>query len=438
MKFKTLFLKELKEMLNAQTIMIMLIMVGMLVMMGQSMNKAMEDSTEEMMDINLCVQDDTEFTSDVVKFLTQSMEKNGGKVNIIEVSSDDYAAELKRLDKKNMLIISEGFYDSVKNNEPAKVEYVQKITSLGSMSNVNVGSETALQYLEAAVKQVVYSTKVSGGKLTEQEVTFLNQPIDLQETTVVNNKSDSISASIVASLCSSQAMLVPMLMYILIMMASNMMINAMSTEKIDKTLETLLSAPVSRLSVILAKMLAAGVVAAMQAAVYMVGMNKMTSGMLENLSLGENSYDEVLKNLGLTLGTSQYVLVGIQMFLTILIVLSISLILGVLAKDSKSAQTLTLPILAVTVIPFIVTMLFDVDSLSPVLRYAVYAIPFTHSFSASQNVMFGKTGVFTFGLIYQFVFLCICLAVALRIFLSDRIFTMSIGGKKSKGVQPTE
>lgn len=438
MKFKTLFLKELKEMLNAQTIMIMLIMVGMLVMMGQSMNKAMEDSTEEMMDINLCVQDDTEFTNDVVKFLTQSMEKNGGKVNIIEVSSDDYAAELKRLDKKNMLIISEGFYDSVKNNEPAKVEYVQKITSLGSMSNVNVGSETALQYLEAAVKQVVYSTKVSGGKLTEQEVTFLNQPIDLQETTVVNNKSDSISASIVASLCSSQAMLVPMLMYILIMMASNMMINAMSTEKIDKTLETLLSAPVSRLSVILAKMLAAGVVAAMQAAVYMVGMNKMTSGMLENLSLGENSYDEVLKNLGLTLGTSQYVLVGIQMFLTILIVLSISLILGVLAKDSKSAQTLTLPILAVTVIPFIVTMLFDVDSLSPVLRYAVYAIPFTHSFSASQNVMFGKTGVFTFGLIYQFVFLCICLAVALRIFLSDRIFTMSIGGKKSKGVQPTE
>jgi ABC-2 type transport system permease protein len=133
----------------------------------------------------------------------------------------------------------------------------------------------------------------------------------------------------------------------------------------------------------------------------------------------------VLKQLGLTLSTSQYVLVGIQMFLTLLIVLSISLMLGVLAKDAKSAQTLTMPILAVTIIPFIVTMLFDVQGLSPVLRYAVYAIPFTHSFAASQNMMFGNTELFTFGLIYQFVFLLICLGLALRIFLSDRIFTMT-------------
>lgn len=438
MKFMTLFKKELKEMLNAQTIMIMLIMVGMLVMMGQSMNKAIEESAEKMMDINLCVQDDTEFTQNVVKFLSQSMESNGGKVNIIELESDDYPAELKRLDIKNMVIIPEGFYDSVKNNESAKVDYVQKITSLGSMANINAGSDTAVKYIEAAVKQVVYNTKIAGGKLSDTEVQFLNKPIDLSYTTVVNKSSSAVAASIVASLCSTQGMLVPMVMYILIMMASNMMINTMSTEKIDKTLETLLSAPISRLSVILAKMLAAGVIAALQAAIYMVGMNKMYSGMLENLSGGENSYDEVLKQLGLTLSTSQYVLVGIQMFLTLLIVLSISLMLGVLAKDAKSAQTLTMPILAVTIIPFIVTMLFDVQGLSPVLRYAVYAIPFTHSFAASQNMMFGNTELFTFGLIYQFVFLLICLGLALRIFLSDRIFTMSIGGRKSKGVKTAE
>lgn len=433
MKFMTLFKKELKEMLNTQTILMMVLMFFMLVSIGKGMNKAVEESAEEMMDINLCVQDDTDFTNNVVKFLTQSMEKNGGKVNVVEVQSDDYAAELNRLGIKSLLIIPEGFYDSVKNNESADVRFVQKMTSLATLSNVNAGSQVAVEYLTAAVKQMVYSTKTASGKLTQAEVDFINEPLALTESTVINGKTAEISSSIISSLCSMQNMIVPMLMYILINLAANMMITAVSTEKIDKTLETLLSAPVSRLSVILAKMLAAAVIAAMQAGVFLFGMSSMTDGMLESLAGDENNFGEILKDLGLTLGASQYVFVGLQMFLSILIVLAVSLVLGILAKDAKSAQTLTLPIVAVTIVPYLASLLLDINTLSPVLKYLIYAIPFTHSTMASQNMMFGNTQEFIFGAVYQLIFLAVCLAIALRIFLSDRIFTMSIGGgKKSK------
>ena len=431
MKFRTLFMKELREMLSTQTILMMVVSVVILTFAGKAMTNAVEDSAETMMDINICDLDDTEFTRNMIKFMTANITSLGGEVNTVEIASDDYAAELKKADVKNVVIIPAGFTDSVENNEAATVRYVQRLNSLATLSNMNTGSQVAVEYLTAAVKQVVYNAKVAGGKLTNGEVSFLNEPIHLEESTVVADKSEDISASVVMSLCSAQGMIVPIMMFVLVMMSSNMILNAVSTEKIDKTLETLLSAPISRLSVIAAKMLSAAVVAAMQAAVYMIGAKSMMNGVLDNVS-GNTGYSEALRDLGLTMNASQYVLVGLQMFLSILIALSVSLILGVLARDAKSAQTLTLPIMMCTMIPYMLSMFVDIKTMSPAVKYIVYAIPFTHSFMASENAMFGNTGVYVGGLIYQVIFLAVCMFMALRIFMSDRIFTMTLGGKRSK------
>lgn len=431
MKFRTLFIKELREMLSAQTILVMIISVIILSFAGQAMSQAVEESAETMMDINICDQDDTEFTRNMIKFLRGNLAQFDGEVNEVDINSEDYAEALKKEGIKSVVIIPKGFTESVENSETATVNFVQRLDSLATFSNLNTGSQVAVEYLSAAVKEVVYASKVAGNKLTNQEVAFLNNPIALEEATVVADKSEDISASIVMSLCSAQGMIVPIMMFVLVMMSSNMILNAVSTEKIDKTLETLLSAPISRLSVIAAKMLSAAVVAAMQAAVYMIGAKNMMNGVLDNVS-GDSGYSEALKNLGLTMDVSQYIMVGVQMFLSILIALSVSLVLGVLARDAKSAQTLTLPIMMCTMIPYMLSMFVDIKSMSPMVRYVVYAIPFTHSFMASENAMFGNMEVYVGGLIYQVIFLVICMFVALKIFMSDRIFTMTLGGGRNK------
>ncbi|MGN0594536.1 MAG: ABC transporter permease, partial [Hominimerdicola sp.] len=113
----------------------------------------------------------------------------------------------------------------------------------------------------------------------------------------------------------------------------------------------------------------------------------------------------------------------------------LSLILGALAKDAKSAQTLLLPITFMTMIPYMISMFMDIKTASPILRYIVYAIPFSHSFMASENAMFGNTSLYIGGLIYQIIFLVICIVIALKIFMSDRILTMSIGGTSRKRIK---
>ena len=132
------------------------------------------------------------------------------------------------------------------------------------------------------------------------------------------------------------------------------------------------------------------------------------------------------------MSVGDYILVGLQMFMTILIVLSVSIILGALAKDSKSAQTLQMPIMMLAMVPYFVTMFIDIKTASPVIKYVTMLIPFTHSFIANQNVMFGDFTTYFIGLAYQFVLLCLCMFLALRLFMSDRIFTLTLGGGKKK------
>ena len=434
MKFMHLFKKELKEMLTITTIVTMVFSVMVMMMAGDAMSGALEEAEEESSSITICNLDDTAFTKEVLKFLENPAGGDKNEVKYVDIQGDDYSAELDRLDIKNVVIIPEGFAAHIENSEQAELLYITKMTSLSTMSNVSTGSSNALNLINAAVKSAFYSSKVQSGALKEGEVTMLEAPIKVEEKTIVNGKSEDIAATVIIAATQMSNMFLPIMVFVLVIYSSQMILNAVANEKIDKTLETLLSAPVSRLSVLTAKMLAAGVVAGLNAVVYMFGMSKMTES-VSKMAGDVDGLDKILENLGLTLSAGDYVLVGLQMFMTILITLSISLVLGVLAKDIKSTQSYIMPIMIMAMIPYMLSMFVDISTMSPALKYAVYAIPFTHTFMATQNVMFGNFTLFWAGLAYQAVLLIICMTFAVKVFTSDKIFTMtlSFGKKKKKG-----
>ena len=424
MKFSILLRKELKEMLSVTTIATMFLMVFVLIFAGKAMSKAVDDVKKDATTITICDKDNTDFTKMMLDVMDKMEEM---EVKRVEVNSDDYTKELKDSDYKNVVIIPKGFTEQVEKHEIAKVIFAQRMSSIATFSNISTGSKVALEMLQKGIKSTIYAKS----SLNEATIKQLEDPIKLEEFTVVSDKQDQVASSTVSSIMQSQSMLIPIIMFLLIMYSSQMIMGAISTEKLDKTLETLLSSPVSRLSVISAKMLSAAIVAALQAAVYMFGMNKMMEGITGGMTDDKNT-EEILKNLGLTMSVGDYILVGAQMFMTILIVLSISIILGALAKDAKSAQTLQLPIMLLAMVPYFVTMFIDVKTASPVIKYVTMAIPFTHSFIANQNVMFGDYTTYFIGLAYQFVLLCVCMFLALKIFMSDRIFTLTLGGGKKR------
>lgn len=444
MKFFNLLKKEIKDLVNLQMIMGIVVVMMLFFMLGNVMGSTMDEVSKMGSTINLCDRDNTALTAEIIDM----MKENDTEIKLVDSQGDDYAAILSANDIDNLVIIPEGFSEAFEKGEKPEVINITRMKSASAFASITSDNTAATDQISSCLTDLRYKD----ADISEDERDIITDPVEVVDNTVVADKSAKISSLVVAGSLSLQGMLLPIIVFVLIMMTSQGLMNAISTEKIDKTLETLLSTPVSRTSILGAKMLAAAIVAMLQAVAYMISFSTFAAGMAGNMGSAINTGTNVaadadtsaiigkvmssgaaMNQLGLTLSVTDYLLVGLQLFLTIMICLCVSLILGSLVSDMKSAQTLILPLALCAMIPYIITMMTDVNSLPTALKLVVYAIPFTHTFTSIPNLMFGHDNVFFIGLIYQIIFFAVCLFFALRLFNSDKILTVSLNlGQKSK------
>ncbi|MCM1131849.1 MAG: ABC transporter permease [Ruminococcus flavefaciens] len=426
MKFFNLLKKELSEIINAQMILTLVIYLVMLLTLGKVMNATVEDTIKQEYTVNISDRDNTDFTHALI----ESLRKSGAEISEFTTDGDDYASVLDSTGKKSIVIIPEGFTEKIENGESPELISVAGMESASLMSNTGNNNSGAIGLISACISNVF--AEKSG--LTAEDINLINSPVSVSEHTVVQDKSAEASTDSLVSQLMMQNMLLPIVVFLLIMTTSQTLMSAISNEKIDKTLETLLSAPVARTSILGAKMLAAAIVALLNAVVMMIGFSSFTAGAAASLESEMSgtlasqfiSVDEAMEKLGLNLGVGDFILVGIQFFMTIMICLSISIMLGALVNDSKQAQTMIMPLMIAAVIPYMVSMITDINTLPLVYKIIVYAIPFTHTFSSITNIMFGNMGIFWGGLAYQTVFFIVCMFFALKLFKSDKILTASL------------
>ncbi len=439
MKFFNLLKKELAELLNVQTIISLVVAMGLLMVMGNVMTNTIEEAVKQEYTVTLCDRDKTDFTADMMK----TLQGYGAKITEVTDGSEDYAKLLENAGKESLVIIPKGFSEAVEKGESPELISIARMKSAAMMSNMTNTNSGAESLINKAVSDV-FALKAG---LSAEDVALINNPVKITSHTVISDKSAEVSSAMIMSKVMMQNMILPVIVFVLIMMTSQGLMSGISNEKIDKTLETLLSAPVSRTAILGSKMLAATIVAMLQAVLFMVGFSSMMSGATEGATADLAGtvaselmpVDAALEKLGLTLGIGDYILVGIQLFLTIMICLCLSLVLGSLVNDAKQTQTMIMPLMFGAMIPYMISMLTDINSLPMAIRIFVYAIPFTHTFSAIPNLMFGNMTLFFIGLAYQTVVFAVCMFFALRLFKSDKILTTSLNfGQKSKYKKATK
>ncbi len=442
MKFINLLKKELSELINIQMILSLVLTMGIFMILGNVMKSSIDeaiDSTKNVT-INISDRDQTDFTKAIEQALLDINddpdENTSVKLKYFDTTGDDYAKILEDNDINNIVIIPEGFTKKVEADERPNIISVNRMESAATLSNISDGNSSAI----SLIRDCISSSIASEYNISEEKYDLLEYPVDVTDNTVIDDKSAEISSGSIMAKISIQNMILPIIVFVLIIFTSQMLMNAIANEKIDKTLETLLSAPVSRLAIIGSKMLAAAIIALINAAVFMFGFSFFVSDSTTEVTEtaktaveGSISMDEAFRQLGISLSTGDYILVGLQLFFTILICLSASLILGALVDDPKKTQNMLMPIMMLAIVPYMISMLADINTLPTPVKLVVYAIPFTHTFTSIPNLMFGHTTLFIFGLIYQILFFIVCIFFALRIFMTDRIFTISLNfGQKNK------
>lgn len=448
MKFGNLLKKELSELITKQAIISMIFVLVLFVFMGQIMGHSMEEGFDTST-LNICIKDDSAFTQNVIDRIKAD---ETTELNIVDIQSDNYYDELERLDLKYVVIIPEGYGDTiVKEKKQGQLIFASKV-SLGfsaAMSSIS-SSDAVSTIVDNSADEAMES--IYG--LTAEDVALITSPANTVEFSAANGKSVEISAAAVSSIVMMESMIAPFAIFFLLLLASQMIMTAISTEKIDKTLETLLSTPVSRMTVLTAKMVAAIISALLNAVFMIVGfgiyMVSIMGGAMSGATNGSANISDIagmtnvpdtgaltdvlstadaISQLGFSLSGIDILLFGLQLFLTLAIGLSISLILGAAATDVKSVQTLVMPIMIAVMIPFFVTMFMDFGGMPVAAKVIMFLIPFTHSYIALTNLLSGDMIMYWGGLAYQIVFFAVCMFLAVRMFTSDKLFTMSFSSE---------
>ncbi len=423
--------KELSELINKQMLIGLFATFLIIVMLGFMMTRTITESISESGTVSLIDLDDTEFTAEIVSLL----EETGYTVRIVkpDAGTEDFTQIMEEQDWKSAAVITDGFSQKVQE------EYT--VGEIGSVSILNTTSAmTSLSMEEDSTSLVTWAVKqlLSEQHLGER-MEFLADPVEVTPYTIANGKQAQISSGLLLSSLTLFDQLMPLVLFLLVVLTSQTIITAVAAEKTDKTLETLLSSPVPRTSVIGAKMLAALIVAVLYAAVYGAGMvatmfltisstagESDTSGSLTDMVL----LNKALSDLGLQIPFWGWILVIVQLLLTIFIALMASIILGALVQDAKGSQTASLPILIATMFPYILSMVSDIRLMEGPTQILLYLLPFTHTFIATGCLRFGQFSLFLCGLLYQAIFLAAVTVLAVKIYRSDILFIGKVKQRK--------
>ncbi|MEN2984276.1 MAG: ABC transporter permease [Dictyoglomaceae bacterium] len=420
-KFNNLLKKEIKELVTAQLIISLVTVIILFNFMGNLTKSEIKKSIEKT-DLYVLDLDNSALSMEVLNNLSFGNFRIKLINKLIKEEKRENAIEYAKENNINfLLIIPKDFEETVSKFKPKEIEIYSFIKSFSIGSTI--GSNLINQVIDAINRYI--SNNFLKSKFPGIDPDDLKNPIKSKEFIIVKDNMAEGSTSQVINMVYSQSIFIPIILMMVIMFSSQMVLSAIAMEKQDKTLETLLTVPISRKQIVIAKMMGAGIVGVISAGIYMLGYRSFMTGVMGDVKTSDIT-SQVIQKLGLQLTPSGYFLLGVSLFFAILCALALATIMGVLAEDLKSAQSMTLPLIFLVMIPYFLSLFSDINSLSLPLKIFVLAIPFTHPFLASQNILLGNYSIVAYGILYMLAIFVVLIFISAKIFSTDRVLTMKL------------
>lgn len=438
-KFIILLKKEIKDLITMQTIIPIILVVGIFLLMGSFMGDMMsglgtpDENSEASAEntIGVIDYDKSEGSEYLISIINQS------GYHIFTPSQTD-PAEAYNVNKDEfdvLIIIPEGFGKMFtgESSESARVDVYSNVNSFAMTSMI--GGSVVTSIIDSINETMSQSIIQNNLKDNAPSLEFINNPIQTVEFTRVNGEIAEVPPSAIVSIVTSQTMFIPLVIFMIVIFSSQTLAASVTNEKADKTFETLLTTPVKRTQILVAKMVSASLISLIYAVIFLLSYDNMSSSMMGGAASELSDLNPVLQQLGISFNVSTYLIFGISLFCAILIGLAFSIIIGILAEDMKQLQSLLTPIIFGMMIPYLISMFTDINTLPIYIKIPLYIIPFTHTFTAVTNVFTSNYLMLAIGIGYQVIFLILAIAFATNIFGSDKLFTLKINfGKKKKPI----
>ena len=421
--------KEVRELLTPGSVISVLVMVVLFAGLGGLIGGEV-DSAAELPTFGFVVDEDGDYYDDWNPYDVLCNETNYGaeadsKIILMDSAYGDDEAILAEMREKGITSVlalpdADSFRESMSNGTQVTMKqyYLYEPTGLfGTVSSSVLSSVVSI--LNTSLSQEIMSSAGTG-----LDYDFVTNPIvsgTNDVSTIVDGEVHTgITPSDISNEITSQTLMIPIVIMIIIMMVGSIVISSMGSEKENKTLETLLTMPIKRTSIVSGKIVAAAIVGLVYGLAYMVGMSIYMGSMTGTIA-GSSSVN--LEDLGMSLDILDWFLIMVSMFLAIVCALGICMILGAFAKNYKSAQTMTMPLSILAMIPMFIIMFTGWYGSGGVLQAITFAIPFSHPMMAMQALMYGDMTLVLGGIAYMAVFALVSILITVRLYNSDILIT---------------
>ncbi len=382
-KMRALIEKEVKDLLRDPRIYIGLIIpIIMLPLMGFAISVAMksaENTATNALTIAFIDYDETDVSGNFISLLSDMGLKT---VKLTNESLSRAIEEAKAYGSQTLMIIPKGFGETLLNFGRANVEVYSIIENIGISS---AGMQSAVDKVLAASSEILSSmliSKIAPGV----NPNVIRNPLNMTRYTVIRNRVMKISPqAIFGQLMMGYGIMVPLILFVLSITVTQIAATATAVENEEKTLETLLTFPVSRYEILMAKLLGSSVIAVLGGAMFTGGFLLYFQGFFGFLGL-ELGFEELPKVLP-SPPPETYVLLTISLILSIFFITSLGVIIGALSSDVRMSSSLLGIIIIPVLVPSLMIMYGDLKTLPLALQVLVYALPTSYPMIMSKEMI---------------------------------------------------
>ncbi|MEO0094349.1 MAG: ABC transporter permease [candidate division WOR-3 bacterium] len=415
-KFLNIFQKEVKDLLTLRMILPFLMSIFILFFIGQVMQR---EVGKAMKPINIGIIDNDKTNSSFA--LIEGLKNTQNLISVISAESDTQAVRIAKEKNLSMIvIIPEDYESNLKNKMSTEIKVYSIITSLSIASSAQ----------RANIRNFLKTINQGAAELFLKEIDpnlnleVLREPIKAKEFVVLKDIIQPGNAAFIIAYISTQTVIVPVALLMLIVITGTMIASSIAQEKENKTLETILTVPVSRFTIVLAKMLAAVTLAVGFAFFFVLAMGNYMSSFGSMGTSSPADFQGLGTGINLSLDGFSKILLGLSIFLSIVTALALATLLALFAQDVKDAQTTIMPLTIMVLIPYFFALAFDPGTMSFGLKLITFLIPFSHTFFAFKFLLLGQKIPVILGNAYLILFAIFLLFLATKVFSSERILTM--------------
>ncbi len=419
----TLIVKEVKELVRDPKILIGVILMPLLIfpIMGSAISISQKSVERAILSASFAVYDGD--GGDVARSLIDYLDANNEIIEIDAPSLEDALLAFQETNASVLLYIREGYSENITSGRRGGVKIY---ANLETLTIAETGKTDVISRL-IGIYNVEYSKSRIERLLEEAGETAdpdaVRSPLSIAYASVIKGNVLEVHPQAIFGLVMSQSIMLPIMMMIMLMFAIQMAATSIALEKEQKTLETLMTLPVGRMTILTGKLAGSIVVAVAGAVSYMIGFGYYMNAAfgfapeMTSMSLGEA---------GIGLQPLGYLLLGVAIFVTLVSGLALAISLAVFTDNVRSAQSLTGFLVIPVIIPAIILMFTDLSMLPEAVRWILLVIPYTHSIVASKAAFLGNYAAVAGSIAYISVFTVVVLYVAARIFSTERVITARI------------